>query len=150
MRDNMAIDLKTVEKLWDNCLDIGAFAGVGYLSGRFVNHLTKWTSKPTLFGAKATIDLKSATICCGLFMLIDRMAQSLLLNFVKEKRVNKPVYSILRMGLSAAGAITLLNAVAGRFQLVNLETKMAGTVIVTAVFVYGKILSHLHIFNNRP
>ncbi len=146
----MVIDLKTVEKLWDSCLDIAAFAGVGYLSGRIVNQLTKWTSKPTLFGVKAAIDLKSATICCGLFILIDRMAQSLLLNFVKEKRVNKPVYSVLRMGVSAMGAINLLNAVAGRFQLVSLETKMAGTVIATAVFVYSKILLHLHVFNMRP
>lgn len=144
------IDSKTVEKLWDSCLDIGLFTGVGYLSGRIVSQLMKWTSKPSLFGAKAEINLRSAATCCGLFMLIDRTAQSILVASIGTNRTNKPAYSIMRMGLSAAGAVTLFNAVADRFKLVSLETKMAGTIILTAVFVYSTVLSRLNVFNNRP
>lgn len=147
---NFNISSRSVEKLWDSCLDIGIFTGIGYLSGRIVNQLMKWTSKPSLFGAKAEINLRSAATYCGLFMLIDRIAQSILIASMGTNRTNKPAYSMMRMGLSAAGAIALFNAAADQFKLVSLETKMAGTIILTAVFVYSRVLSHLNTFNNRP
>lgn len=147
----MALEIngKTIEGVWDSCLDIAAFAAVGYLAGRAVNWFIQWSSTPSFFTKATQIDLKSAVVCCALFAIIDRFAHAIFSAIAGSGEVNKPVYSVFRIGASAAGAISLLNAFALPGKLAGVETQLAGAVILTAIAIYSQILLYLSAFNNR-
>jgi hypothetical protein len=142
----------TIESIWDKSLDTALFTAVGYLSGRAVNWLAKWSSKPSLFGKAAVADLKSATICCALFMAIDHLAYALLdkcCNHDYGRRIDKPAYTVVRIGISLAAAIGLFQAIASPLQQASIEFKAASTVILTAFVAYNQLLLYLHTFNKE-
>lgn len=142
----------TIENIWDKSLDTALFAGVGYLSGRAVNWLAKWTSKPSLFSTAASADLKSATICCALFMAIDHLAYAILEKYCNGgylRRVDKPAYTVVRIAASLTAAIGLFQALASPFQQASIEFKAASTIILTAFVAYNQLLVYLHTFNKE-
>lgn len=138
------VNYETVEHVWDNYLDIASFAGVGYLSGRTVNWFTNWTSASSILTKAEQVDLTSAVGCCALFAAIDRLAYSML-SYYASHEVNKPIYSILRVGASAIAAVSLFNGLIPQ----SIETKSGVAVILTAVLIYSQILMQLTVFNSR-
>lgn len=147
----MVLEIKreSIEHLWDSCLDIVAFASLGYLCGHVVNRLTKWTSLPFLFGKSEAADLKSGSICCALFVTIDRLVLAMLNSFVGEEETHKPIYSVLRIGVNLTTAIGLFNMLASRVKLKSIEFKTASAIILTTVVVYSQTLLSLRVYNER-
>lgn len=145
----LCIPQDSLKRGWESCLDIGAFTGVGYLCGHVVNEWIKWTSKPSLFSKVESVDLKSAAICCAVFMTLDRLGHALLIARV-GKEVNKPVYSSIRIGSHLAIAVLSFNALASRIKLVKIETHLASAIILMAIIAYSRMIFHLYIFNERP
>lgn len=145
----LKVNQETSGNAWDGCLDIAAFAGVGYLSGKVINEYVKWTSTPSIFKKTITIDLMSSAYCCGLFAAIDRLSYAILRSQIGYKRANKPVYSALRIGGCAVGSIWVFNKIAFLANLKVLEEKPAVAVILTAIVIYNLISSQLALFNSR-
>lgn len=141
-------------QVWDSCLDIASFAGVGYLCGRGINWLTKWTSKPSFFGKSESVDLKNAAMCCALFITIDRLAQTLLIFWSgKEKKerekYDKPLYTAFRIGISLTATVTAFNALAPNINRATIEFNTASTIILTALMVYSLIILFLDVYDHR-
>ncbi len=139
----------TVEGAWDNCLDIASFAGVGYLSGRSVNWLTKWTSKPSLFNKSELVDLKSIAICSALFMTIDRLACAVLTYYVNDDQLKKPVYTAIRIAVDLTATVSLFNAVAEPLKQASVEFKTASAIILAACALYAHVLLIMSLFNDQ-
>lgn len=141
---------ETIEEGWENFLDIAAFTAVGHLSGRTVNWYNKWTSKPFIFGKAEMIDLKGSTLCCALFVTIDRLAYAIFVSLIGDEKAEKPTYSAIRIALSMAAAINAVNILSPLGKFSRIEFKVASTVILTTVVFYSQILLMLEIFNRRP
>jgi hypothetical protein len=144
---------KEIELVWDNCLNIAAFAGIGSLSGRTVNWFSKWTSAPSFFKKTTQVDLQSAVVCCALFKTIDCVfyynLRYLSRQLFGEDVVDKPIYSALRLGTSAFWAIGLVHRFASHIKLASVETKTGLAVISTAMVIYNVIYWNLKEFNSH-
>lgn len=147
----MVLNIKreSIVRLWDNSLDVASFAGVGYLCGRLVNSVTKWTAKPSFFEKAKLVDVNSAAICCALFMAIDRVSYSILSSYIDKKELNKPAYIAMRIGVNLSAAVGLFNVLATPLQRATVELKGASVIILTAIAVYSQILLYLRVFNDR-
>jgi hypothetical protein len=138
-----------IEYMWNSSLDIAAFAGVGYLSGKAVNWFTKWSSVPSIFHKTPQVDLTSAAVCCAVFAAIDRLAHAILGACLGAERANRPIYSAIRIGAGMVAAMSAFEALASQATLPRVETQAAVAVILTAIVIYSQIISHLMIFNSR-
>jgi hypothetical protein len=150
--------IKTIERGLNFSLETAAFAGMGYLSGRMVHEYVKWTSPSSIFMTSAKIDSNSAAACCALFTVIDRLAHSILTAVLGSKRTNQAIYSVIRIGASAVGAATALNAfvssnalsaMGSNVRLTQMEIKPAVAVIVLAIVIYNHVMFNLSFFNQH-
>jgi len=146
----MVLDIhgEKIGYVWYSCLDIGAFAAVGYVSGRVVNLIVKSASALSFFKNPSQTDLTSAAVCCALFATIDRINQ-FILYWMFEESSNKPIYSALRIGVSVTIAVGLFKHLASSVKLSSMESKPATAIILTAIVIYSQMLLCLDIFNER-
>jgi hypothetical protein len=142
----MAIDISaSIKQLWDSCLDITAFAGVGYLCGHCVNVVIK--SKPTIFGNTEITDLKGVAIFCALFMTIDRLSHSILNSIALE--FNKPIYTAIRIAINLTAAVCIFNLYTSRAKLVPIVLRSASLIILPAFAAYSIAIFCLSFYNSR-
>ncbi len=149
------ISTESIKELTNNFVDIATFTAIGHFCGRYVNHLTKTSSLPSIIGKLEVADLKSAAVCCALFVTIDRLVQGILDAFFENSRYFHTyktdfTYSCIRITLNTIAAVTLFNLAAPTLKLVNIEMYTAATIISTAIVTYGMGQFILNSYNNRP
>lgn len=134
---------------WEIGLDLGLFTSVGYLSGRCLNWLAKWSLKPNLFSKTGYIDLNYATSVSAIFIIVDRVAKTMLKSIIDETQLNKPTNTVLRVGTEGLVSIWALNLFSPSLKLPQVEYTIAATFLTTAVVAYSLMLLLLETFNER-
>ncbi len=124
----------TFQEIYQRTLDIVAFTAVGHLCGRLVQQLD-WKNITSLFHENSA-ELNSLTVCCALFIVIDRIAQRLLSSCLNEFYVYDTLTAALRMAASATGAIVGFNHLTQFIDFPKVEFKVAATVIGLSVVAY--------------
>lgn len=149
----MTLKMKDVVTLVvDGCLDVTAFAAVGNLSGRLVNHLAKQGSLSGIFSRLESANLQSATYCCALFIAIDRLATGVLRHqfSVPDFEIVKPTFSAIRIVLSGIAAIELTNYLAPTINMAKIDYQSATAILATAFLIYSTLQLAIYMYNQRP
>ncbi|MBA3723046.1 MAG: hypothetical protein H0W88_11700 [Parachlamydiaceae bacterium] len=144
----LKITRDNINNTLDCCFDVVALGGIGYMSGHVMNYIAK-VAQPSLFPKKPFIDLKSSAQFCSTFILVDRVAHILMLKYImKRKNADRMVFSAIRLSLSFALSLTLLQTFP-LSETTPLETKVAAIALSTALFVYTWITSSVTALNWR-
>lgn len=152
----VTLDSASLERALDSCTDIAGFAVVGYLSGRLVNSLKNWSIMPSFFSKAELMDLRSATACCALFIMVDRFVQGIINQMLKgqeldraRRLMDKPFFSAARICMNGFIAIEMFNMLAKSFKMAKIEQKPAATLLLTALFIYTHLQFYLNCYNRR-
>ena len=81
--------------------------------------------------------------------MIDHVAHAILSSLIESHKMDKPVYSALRIGVSAIAAVKVFNVIANMTNLKSMDVNPALIVIVTAMAIYRHIVTNIGVFNLR-
>lgn len=144
------IDRYTIKSAIDSSIDIASFGAIGYFCGHVMNSLSAWSSSPSFLKNLEKTDLHGVTVCCALFITIDRLVHGMLHILSESHEIDKPLYTAVRITANGLASIELFNLLAPSLNLSTVKTKPAAIVMITALVIYTHLMIYIAGYNNRP
>lgn len=144
------IDRYTIKSAIDSGVDIASFGAIGYCCGHVMNSLSAWGSGPSFLNHLEKTDLHGVTVCCALFITIDRLVHGMMHILSESHEIDKPFYTAVRIAVNGLASIQLFNLLAPGLNLSTVKTKPAAVVMITALVIYTHLMMTIAGYNNRP
>lgn len=137
----------TIYFVAEKAADATAFAGVGFLTTYALNFAAKTYEVKTVLTEHLPIDLFDAAAFCGLFMLIDRVAKSILDFIFAGNDIERPSITLARRAASLLGAVAVVNQLPPEWALSALDLRIAALVVVSSLLVYSALDKAYRLFD---